>query len=110
MITYRYEFPFILCMPDLYNLHDVVVSLSYILEGSDENYTYQLSGQLMLEKPQTEKFIPIEELSTEIFVNWIETTLGTQTIDNMKSVIAKEIEIQKTTIPIKRLIGGWIVT
>jgi hypothetical protein len=49
-------------------------------------------GTVGLETPDTGSFVPFEDLTKEIVTGWVETKLGEEAINNMKSSLSASIQ------------------
>ena len=101
MITYNWNFNPLTCQTHLEGHDDVVMTIHWQLYATqtvdDKNYSAQSIGTTSLEfDASAESFIPFAELTKEIVQQWVETQLGEEQIEKMKTSLATQIEEQIT--------------
>jgi hypothetical protein len=53
------------------DLSDVILSVEYIVEGTDGENTFTRSGKVLLDPPATDSFIPYSNITNSLMVEWI---------------------------------------
>ena len=76
----------------VYNVHWAVTGTSDELDPQDEPYQSNSVGtQTIINDPESE-FIPFDELTNEIIVAWVQSTMGDELVSNIEGVLLQEIE------------------
>ena len=73
---------------------DYVVIALYDVIGTDSIYTSEFSDMAQFSTTQVGEFIPYDELTNDIVIGWIKTTLGENGIISIESCINGQIESQ----------------
>jgi hypothetical protein len=74
---------------------DYVVIANYDVIGTDGTYSASLtSNTAQFSTEQVETFIPYEDLTNDIVVNWIKETLGENGIISIEACIQGQIDSQ----------------
>ena len=74
---------------------DYVVIANYDVTGTDGTYSASLtSNTAQFSTEQVETFIPYEDLTNDIVVNWIKETLGENGIISIEACIQGQIDSQ----------------
>jgi hypothetical protein len=95
-ITYTYEIHDLKIEPTLGSLDKVVVAVAYSYVGTNENQIKaSFPGITELPEPNSQAFIPIEELTPEVVVEWIEANTS---LEPMQLSIQGTIEQQSNAI------------
>ena len=72
-----------------------VVQVNYTYTGTDGQYSSSISNSLFYNITQSSVFIPYEDLTKEIVVSWIESSLGADGVANNQNCIADQIYLQQ---------------
>jgi len=103
-INYTWHFGPFECITKLDSLNNVVEKIHWRLVGSVEENNAEAYGLITLETSQLESFIPFQELTEEIVIEWVTSKL------NMDPIYA-DIERQLDLIinPRKTILGApWV--
>lgn len=74
----------------------LITRLTYIVNFSLEEYKFRHVGSIDLERdPTSEEFISFEELTEEILLDWVKTSIGEQKIAEIESGIKLHLEERK---------------
>ena len=108
MITYNWNFNPLTCHAQLEGHTDVVMTIHWQLSATevvdDKTYSAQFIGTTSLEfDASAESFIPFAELTKEVVQQWVETQLGEERVEQMKTSLATQIEEQITPKIVNRV-------
>ena len=73
---------------------DYVVIASFDVVGVDGQYTANVTGTQTFSTESMSPFIPYEDLTEEIVVGWIQTSLGEDGVNNIYACIQGQIDTQ----------------
>jgi len=73
---------------------DYVVIASFDVVGIDGQYTANVKGTQTFSTESMSTFIPYEDLTEEIVVGWIQTSLGEDGVNNIYACIQGQIDSQ----------------
>lgn len=90
---------------DLPDLPQVVKQVDWILSGEMDEFSYELNSSTILPDPQSQEFIPYNELSQEQVVNWIQTT--DPRLDGLKAQVANKVLELKMLSELKPEVLPW---
>lgn len=91
-ITYSYQIHELKAAPTVGDLEKVITEVRYAYIGTDENgITSSYPGRTVLPTPDLANFIPIDELTEELVIEWLEVNAN---LDVMKQAIEAHIEQQ----------------
>jgi hypothetical protein len=76
-------------------LQDYVVFANYEVTGTDGTYTASLPSTCQFEVTQGSTFVPYEDLTEELVIEWIQQTLGVNGVTSITACIDGQIESQK---------------
>ena len=92
MITYSWEFPALDCYPEKDELQDVVFTVHWRYKGTDGTYSAETYGSLSVPLPNSENFIPYNELTKTDIESWVITQMGETGIQSLQTNISQQIE------------------
>lgn len=72
-----------------------VVTVHYVVTGVDGEYQSSIYGTIGYTQQPGETYIPYEELTEEIVVGWVQTSLGKDTVE---SALQSQIDLQKNPV------------
>lgn len=92
-IKYIWKILRVEALPSLNNLTNVVKRINYevIALSDDTGYHSQLAGETTLIDPNPKAFIPYFDLDENTMVNWVKTSIGTQTVYDHENELAQNI-------------------
>jgi len=89
-IIYTYEIQELRCEPSIGELNKVITEVVYeYVAKSDNGITSRLPGMVKLAEPVDQSFVPIEEISKDTVVSWIESIAD---IELAKQMVGEEIK------------------
>ena len=90
---------------------DVVFTAHWQLHATEEvsgsTYTAQSIGTQGVTYTSGSSFVPFEELTLELVQGWVENSMGTGSVDNMKTSLATQIANQINP-PVVTLQSPWL--
>ena len=93
MITYTWLFPTLTCYPEKAGETDVVFTIHWRLNGTDENnVSVEVYGTVNAEWEEGTPFTPFNELTKDIVQAWVENALGEEQVLSLKETIARQIQ------------------
>jgi len=72
-----------------------VVQVNYTYTGVDGEFSSSINDSCFYNVTEGSTFVPYEDLTKDIVVGWIESSLGEDAIKNNQDCIANQIEMQK---------------
>jgi hypothetical protein len=102
MITYTWNFGPLSCTPHHHGYDDVVMTVHWQLtatSGSVAGATYSAQSvgtQSLVLDPNSDTFIPFNELTKEIVQSWVIAALGEELVNQMMTSMETQIEEQIT--------------
>lgn len=109
MNTYTWEFPKLQAYTQQNGQTNVVYVVHWYLTGKDETeqYTYQAYGfQPIAPYESGSLFVPFEQLTKETVQGWVESAIGSDKVQQLKSDIDTRIENLKNP-PVVYLTPSW---
>lgn len=95
-ITYTYQIHELKAVPTVGDLEQVITEVRYSYIGTDENnITSSYPGRTALPTPDSEEFTPIDELTEELVIEWLEANAN---LEIMQAAIEAHIEQQSGVI------------
>lgn len=89
-ITYKYEIQELRCEPSIGELNKVITEVVYeYVAESDNGITSRLPGMVKLAEPVDQSFVPVDEISKDTVVSWIESIAD---IELAKKMVDDEIK------------------
>jgi hypothetical protein len=88
MTTFNWQIP----MMDRLTSDGFVVTVHYVVTATDGDYTASTYGTVGYTQEPDETYIPYDQLTPEIVVGWVQTSLGK---DVVESSLQSQIELQK---------------
>jgi len=89
-ITYNYNIQELRCEPSIGELNKVITEVIYeYVAESDNGITSRLPGMVKLAEPADQSFVPVEEISKETVVSWIESIAD---VELAKQMVGEEIK------------------
>jgi hypothetical protein len=105
MITYDWNCKTVDVHPQEEGETNVVYNVHWIVTGTEEDYSVNNIGtQVVTVDPET-PFIPFEDLTNEIVVEWTKDAMGKDQVDQIEASIAGQIEDQKNPVSVTMTIG-----
>lgn len=82
---------------------NIVVKVNYVASKTDGGHTISASGSIkplketssLSDSPNKEDFLPFEQLTPEIIIDWVQEFLGTETISEIDKKISRQLELKK---------------
>ena len=96
-ITYKWKINRLITEP-INDQQNVVTTVSYELEGSDDENSGETGGHFSV-KYNPNVFTPFEQLTEEQVVEWVKNKLGAWGIKREQDIITARLEIMKTKLP-----------
>ena len=105
MITYDWNCKTVDVHPQEEGETNVVYNVHWIVTGAEEDYSVNNIGtQVVTVDPET-PFIPFEDLTNEIVVEWTKAAMGEDQVTEIETSIASQIEDQKNPVSVTMVIG-----
>ena len=109
MINYFWTINPLECYPTSSAGNDYVFIAHWQLHAETGSYQAQSIGTQSISGSGEGNFIPFEELTLEVVQGWVESAMGTEQVDNMKTNLAQQIENQINP-PTVTLQSPWLPT
>ena len=71
---------------------DVVYNVHWVVTGTDGDYSSNAIGTQVVPLSEDSTFIPFEDLTNEIVVEWTKEAMGKETVASIETGIASQIE------------------
>ena len=71
---------------------DVVYNVHWVVTGTDGDYSSNAIGTQVVPLSEDSTFIPFEDLTNEIVVEWTKEAMGEETVESIEAGIASQIE------------------
>jgi len=71
---------------------DVVYNVHWIVTGTDGDYSSNAIGTQIVPLSEGGAFIPFEDLTNEVVVEWTKEAMGEETVESIEAGIANQIE------------------
>lgn len=71
---------------------DVVYNVHWVVTGTDGDYSSNAIGTQVVPLSEGSTFIPFENLTNEIVVEWTKEAMGEETVESIEAGIASQIE------------------
>lgn len=94
-ISYVWSFPTLDVVYNEGGFQNVVKTVHWIYTATEDTYSSYACGATTLESPG-QSFTSYDDLTPEIVTGWVVSTLGQEKMDHMETMLASEIESQKT--------------
>lgn len=92
-VTYTWNIVQLETYPSLDGKVDALCTVHWRLAGQEGDVLVELAGATGLNQTSTEEdFIPYEDLTKEMVVQWVKDTLGESAVDDIEAAIAGEIQ------------------
>ena len=105
MITYDWNCKTVDVHPQAEGETNVVYNVHWIVTGTEGEYTASIIGtQIVTVDPET-PFIPFEDLTNEIVVEWTKEAMGEEQVAQIEATIAAAIEDQINPSSVTLVIG-----
>jgi len=92
MITYDWNCKTVDVYPQEEGETNVVYNVHWIVSGTKEDYSATNIGtQIVTLNPETE-FIPFDELTNEVVVDWTKEAMGEEQVEAIEGSIASQID------------------
>lgn len=92
MITYDWNCKTVDVHPQEDEQTDVVYNVHWIVTGTDGDYSSNAIGTQIVPLSEGGTFIPFEDLTNEIVVEWTKEAMGEETVESIEAGIASQIE------------------
>nr|AMQ66422.1 hypothetical protein [uncultured virus] len=92
MITYDWNCKTVDVHPQEDEQTDVVYNVHWIVTGTDGDYSSNAIGTQIVPLSEGGAFIPFEDLTNEIVVEWTKEAMGEETVESIEAGIASQIE------------------
>jgi hypothetical protein len=90
-IEYNWSIKSLECYPEKDGFTDVVFNVYWCLSGDDSNNKAQISCQSSISLDKHSTYIPFEDLTEEIIVNWVIETLGEDEVEKFKLMVNNQL-------------------
>ena len=84
---------------------DVVYNVHWIVSGVDGDYSANCIGTQVVPLSEGGTFIPFEDLTNEIVVEWTKEAMGEEQVTQVEASIASQIEDQINPTSVTMTIG-----
>ena len=105
MITYDWNCKTVDVHPQEEGETNVVYNVHWIVIGVDGDYSATIVGTQIVSLSEGGAFIPFEDLTNEIVVEWTKDAMGKDQVDQIEASIAGQIEDQKNPVSVTMTIG-----
>tara|TARA_B110000977_G_scaffold193743_1_gene269177 strand:- start:1157 stop:1474 length:318 start_codon:yes stop_codon:yes gene_type:complete len=92
MITYDWNCKTVDVHPQEEGETDVVYNVHWIVTGVDGDYSASCIGTQVVPLSEGGTFIPFEDLTNEIVVEWTKEAIGEEQVTQIEAGVASEIE------------------
>ena len=92
MITYDWNCKTVDVHPQEDEQTDVVYNVHWIVIGTDGDYSSDAIGTQVVPLSEGSTFIPFEDLTNEVVVEWTKEAMGEETVASIETGIASQIE------------------
>ena len=92
MITYDWNCKTVDVHPQEDEQTDVVYNVHWIVTGTDGDYSSNAIGTQIVPLSEGGAFIPFEDLTNEIVVEWTKEAMGEKTVESIEAGIASQIQ------------------
>lgn len=106
MITYDWNCKTVDVHPQEDEQTDVVYNVHWIVTGTDGDYSSNAIGTQIVPLSEGGAFIPFEDLTNEIVVEWTKEAMGEETVESIEAGIASQIESLINPTSVTMTIGG----
>ena len=89
----------------VYNIHWIVTGVSDEVDASGNPYTATSIGTQTLDTSTIVDFIPFEDLTNEIAVEWTQATMGAESVSSIEDQIDAQIQDKITPTSVTLHIG-----
>jgi hypothetical protein len=77
--------------------HSGVIRAHWRAEATDGEFTASVYGDVSFDPdPESETFVPFEELTESLVVDWVKQQLGSERVAELEQVLATDIDHQKS--------------
>lgn len=90
----------------VYNVHWIVTGVSDQLDAQGNPYQARSIGTQALSTDDITDFIPFEELTNEIVVEWTKGAMGDEEVSFVEDGIQNRIDLQITPVSVTLTVGG----
>ena len=105
MITYDWNCKTVDVHPQEDEQTDVVYNVHWIVTGVDGDYSSTAIGTQIVPLSEGGDFIPFEDLTNEIVVEWTKEAMGEETVASIETSIANQIQDLITPTSVTMIIG-----
>jgi hypothetical protein len=105
MITYNWNCKTVDVHPQEEGETNVVYNVHWIVTGADGDYSATNIGTQILPSSEGDTFIPFEDLTNEIVVEWTKEAMGEEQVAQIEATIAAAIEDQVNPSSVTLIIG-----
>jgi hypothetical protein len=105
MITYDWNCKTVDVHPQEDEQTDVVYNVHWIVTGTDGDYSSNAIGTQIVPLSEGSAFIPFEDLTNEIVVEWTKEAMGEETVASIETSIANQIQDLITPTSVTMIIG-----
>ena len=89
----------------VYNVHWVVVGVSDQIDPEGNPYTGRIIGTQFIDTSTIIDFIPFEDLTNEIAVQWTKDAMGAERVAEIEAAVEKQINQKINPTSITMIIG-----
>ncbi len=105
MITYDWNCKTVDVHPQEEGQTDVVYNVHWIVTGVDGDYSATNIGTQVVPLSEGDAFIPFEDLTNEIVVEWTKAAMGKDKVDQIETSIASQIAEKENPTSVTMTIG-----
>lgn len=105
MITYDWNCKTVDVHPQEEGETDVVYNVHWIVTGVDGDYSVTNIGTQIVPLSEGGDFIPFEDLTNEIVVEWTKEAMGEEQVTQIEASVASEIEEKINPTSVTMTIG-----
>lgn len=99
-MNFQWKIEQIIGWPQQGVFQDVVTTVQWSYEATDGQYSAKESGATALQPPTAENFVPLDQLTEQKCVEYVENELQEWFIQDMKTRLKQQIEKQKQAAPV----------
>ena len=107
MIDYTWKINSLDCHTNLDGKTNVVYTIHWSLIGEEDTNTASVYSSASVEVPEGSAFVEYDDLTQDIVVEWLENSIGSETITAHKENIANQIDLQKAPVTVN-LAPSWV--
>lgn len=101
MITYTWSIDSMKTHSQLADQTNVISSVAWRLTGSNGTDSFHINGEVALPRyvPNTNSFIPYDQLTEEQVISWTKNAIGKMSVENYEKIIADRLTLTTKDLP-----------